>query len=117
MLVERSGADVRLHPVGPVDAAVRLPGSKSLTNRCLLCAGLADGRSVLRGASLSDDALRMIAGLRQLGIGVELREDGEVVEVAGCRGQIPADAAEILRHNQVHHVVDIRQTVAAQPFH
>jgi len=95
MLVERSGADVRLHPVGPVEAVVRPPGSKSLTNRYVLCAALADGRSTLRGASLSDDALRMLDGLRQLGIRVEEREDAQVIEVHGSRGQIPADEGEI----------------------
>lgn len=95
MLVERRDADVRLHPVGPVDAVVRLPGSKSLTNRSLVCAALADGRGTLRGVSLSDDALRMIGGLRQLGVQVELREDVEAIEVRGCHGQIPAEEAEI----------------------
>jgi 3-phosphoshikimate 1-carboxyvinyltransferase len=95
VLVEQSGADVRVHPVGPVDAAVGPPGSKSLTNRYLLCAALADGRSTLRGASLSDDALRMIEGLRQLGIRVELREDADLIHVHGCRGHIPADEADI----------------------
>jgi 3-phosphoshikimate 1-carboxyvinyltransferase len=95
VLVERSGDDVRLHPVGPVDAVVQPPGSKSLTNRYLLCTALADGKSMLRGASLSDDAVRMIDGLRELGIHVELREDAEVIQVEGCRGHIPATAAEI----------------------
>lgn len=95
MLVERIGPDVRLHPVGPVEGIARPPGSKSLTNRYLLCTALADGRSVLRGASVSDDALRMIDGLRQLGIHVELREDAEQIEIRGCRGHIPADQAEI----------------------
>ncbi|MFQ5805142.1 MAG: 3-phosphoshikimate 1-carboxyvinyltransferase [Phycisphaerae bacterium] len=95
MLVEPSGADVRLHPVGPVDAVVRLPGSKSLTNRYLLCMALADGHSTLRAASLSDDALRMIDGLRRLGIHVELHDDAELIEIRGCRGQIPAGEAEL----------------------
>ena len=95
MLVERSGDDVRVHPVGPVDAVVQPPGSKSLTNRYLLCAALADGKSTLRGASLSDDALRMIEGLRRLGIHVELREDANVIDIHGCRGHIPATDAEI----------------------
>ncbi len=95
MLVERSGADIRLHPVGSVDATVQPPGSKSLTNRYLLCTALADGHSTLRGASLSDDALRMIDGLHQLGIRLELHEDADLIHVHGCRGQIPADQAEI----------------------
>ncbi len=95
MLVERCGDDARLHPPGRIDAVIQPPGSKSLTNRYLLCAALADGKSRLRGASLSDDAVRMIEGLRQLGISVELREDADVIEIHGCRGQIPATGAEL----------------------
>jgi 3-phosphoshikimate 1-carboxyvinyltransferase len=95
VLVELSGTDVKVHRVGPVAGLVQPPGSKSLTNRYLLCAALADGRSTLRGASLSDDALRMIEGLRELEIRVELREDADVIQVDGCRGHIPATAAEI----------------------
>jgi len=95
VLVEPSGIDVKVHPVGPVAGVVQPPGSKSLTNRYLLCAALADGKSTLRGASLSDDALRMIEGLRELEIRVELREDADVIDIHGCRGQIPATGAEI----------------------
>lgn len=95
MLVEPLGPDVRIHAVGPVSGAVRPPGSKSLTNRYLLCAALADGRSTLRGASLSDDALRMIDGLHRLGVRTELREDAELIAVEGCGGQIPALEANL----------------------
>ncbi len=95
MLVEHIDNDVKLHPRGPIDGDIRLPGSKSLTNRYLLCTALADGESVMRGASLSDDALRMIAGLRGLGILVGMREDADLINVHGCRGQIPATDAEI----------------------
>lgn len=106
MIVEHRGADVRLHPVGPVHATLRPPGSKSLTNRYLLCTALGTGNSTLSGASLSDDAHRMIDGLRRLGIRVELRDDadlcsapsvsaGSTIEVHGCRGQIPAGQAEL----------------------
>jgi len=95
VLIEQSAAGVKVHPVGPVEAIVRPPGSKSLINRYLLCTSLADGQSTLRGAALSDDALRMIEGLRELEIRVELREDANVIEVHGCHGQIPATSAEI----------------------
>ena len=95
MLVEYIGADVRIHPVGAVNGVMRPPGSKSLTNRYLLCTALADGRSTLGGASLSDDALKMIDGLRRLGVRVELREDAELILVDGCRGQLPAIEATI----------------------
>ena len=59
--VEREGRDVRLHPVGPLRGSVRLPGSKSLTNRYLACTALADGRSLLRGRLPGGRSLRLLA--------------------------------------------------------
>ncbi|HHX85603.1 MAG TPA: 3-phosphoshikimate 1-carboxyvinyltransferase [Actinomycetales bacterium] len=56
---------------GPVDAEVRVPGSKSLTNRALVLAALADGPSRLVGTLRSRDTDLMIAALRALGTGVE----------------------------------------------
>ncbi len=95
MFIEHTGENVRVHPVSNVNATVRLPGSKSLTNRYLLCAALADGLSRLRAVSISDDALRMIDGLRRLGVQIELREDAEIIEVSGCHGHLPADSADL----------------------
>lgn len=96
MKIERIGRDVRLHPIGsPVDASVRLPGSKSLTNRHLLCAALSGSPATLHGASFSDDALAMVEGLRSLGIPIDLRIDQRCMIVRGCRGLIPADEASI----------------------
>ncbi|MCW2879923.1 MAG: 3-phosphoshikimate 1-carboxyvinyltransferase [Sphaerisporangium sp.] len=51
----------------PVDATVRLPGSKSVTNRALLLAALADGPGTVRLALRSRDADLMVAALRSLG--------------------------------------------------
>lgn len=56
---------------GPVDAAVDLPGSKSLTNRFLVLAARAGGVSRLRSPLRSRDTLLMAAALRSLGVGVE----------------------------------------------
>src|SRR5688572_1967221 len=95
MFVERRGSDVRLQPGGTPGGSVRLPGSKSLTNRYLLCTALADGVSTLSGASLSDDALAMIDGLRRLGVAIDLGPEDGRVTVRGCHGQIPAHEAEI----------------------
>ena len=66
-----------IRPVaGPVHFTVRPPGSKSLTNRALLLAALATGKSTLRGALVdADDAQVMIAALRQLGAGIEVTSD------------------------------------------
>ncbi len=56
---------------GPVQARVTIPGSKSLTNRELILAALADGPGMLTRPLHSDDSARMIAALRTLGIGIE----------------------------------------------
>ena len=51
--------------------SLRVPGSKSLTNRALVVAALAEGPSVLRGALDCEDTQVMVAALRALGIEVE----------------------------------------------
>jgi 3-phosphoshikimate 1-carboxyvinyltransferase len=56
---------------GPVDAVVDVPGSKSIANRALVCAGLADGSSVLDNVPDGDDTAAMISGLAALGVRVE----------------------------------------------
>jgi 3-phosphoshikimate 1-carboxyvinyltransferase len=62
-----------VRPRGPLDARVRVPGSRSLTNRALLCAALASGESLLEGATASDDTDAMREGLVSLGAAVEPR--------------------------------------------
>jgi 3-phosphoshikimate 1-carboxyvinyltransferase len=64
-----SGADVRtIVPVeGPLDATVSVPGSKSLTNRALVCAALAEGVTTIDGALVADDTEAMASALRTLG--------------------------------------------------
>lgn len=69
-------------PERPLVGAVRPPGSKSLTNRALLLAGLATGRSTLSGVLRSDDTRYMAAALAEMGVAV--RDVGaEVIEVIG----------------------------------
>ncbi|MEN3272997.1 MAG: 3-phosphoshikimate 1-carboxyvinyltransferase [Actinomycetota bacterium] len=63
----------------PTDAVVELPGSKSITNRALVCAALARQPSTLTGALLADDTDAMIIGLRRLGTRVEV--DGTTISV------------------------------------
>ncbi|MEV7661056.1 3-phosphoshikimate 1-carboxyvinyltransferase [Paenarthrobacter sp. NPDC089316] len=66
------------HAKGPVDATVTVPGSKSLTNRFLVLAALADGPSRLRAPLHSRDSALMIQALRQLGATVtEVPGDGD----------------------------------------
>ena len=64
---------------GPVEAVVSLPGSKSLTNRALVIAALADGPSVVRRALRSRDTLLMAAALTAMGVPVDTTSDDWLV--------------------------------------
>ncbi len=77
----------RVEPIeGTLDMDVDLPGSKSLTNRTLVVAGLADGVSVLHNLGLSDDTRAMIGALEAFGVVVEL--DGTTATVHGAGGDL-----------------------------
>lgn len=65
-----------LHGAAPLDATVDVPGSKSLTNRYLVLAALADAPVVVRGGLVSRDSDLMIAALRSLGIAIDSGADG-----------------------------------------
>jgi len=65
-----------LHGSAPLDATVDVPGSKSLTNRYLVLAALADGPVEVRGGLVSRDSDLMIAALRALGVGVKVGTEG-----------------------------------------
>lgn len=80
---------------GPLAAVVHLPGSKSITNRALACAALADGRSMLRGALFSDDTEAMVGVLGALGLEVAADERTATIEVVGCGGALPAGAGAL----------------------
>jgi 3-phosphoshikimate 1-carboxyvinyltransferase len=88
-----AGPDPRpVEPVdGPLDVTVRVPGSKSLTNRALVCAALAGGTSWLTGALLADDTEAMMSCLRRLGADVDVDVVGEdnTIEVVGVGGNLP----------------------------
>ena len=86
---------IEIHPTGPVRATVRPPGSKSITNRALVCAALADGTSVLSGVLDSEDTRVMIEALVELGIEVEHDPSTATVSAAGCGGQLPAAQADL----------------------
>ncbi|MFP4636480.1 MAG: 3-phosphoshikimate 1-carboxyvinyltransferase [Nitriliruptoraceae bacterium] len=92
-----SAAPVRAVPPlpAPPDATVRVPGSKSLTNRALVAAGLASGTSCLTGALLADDTRAMLAALTRLGAAVEVDEATATIEVIGLDGELPVGSAEI----------------------
>jgi len=79
-----------LHPVaGPVSAPVTLPGSKSITNRALLLAALADGDSRLVAPLHSDDTFYMVNALKELGVSIEEASGGDFL-VQGLGGKLQA---------------------------
>ncbi len=79
----------------PLHAIVEVPGSKSITNRALLLAALADGRSELQNVLFSDDSRYFMKGLQTLGFQLEVDETAKMVRVAGKAGTVPA-ASEVI---------------------
>ena len=68
---------------------VTVPGSKSITNRALLLAALAEGRSILDGVLFSDDSNVFLQALRDLGFTVEVDEKALRVALQGMGGRVP----------------------------
>ena len=79
----------------PVDATIEVPGSKSYTNRALLVAALANGRSTLTGALFSDDTRYMCNALRTLGVQLDAEEAQATFIVNGNGGDIPVESATL----------------------
>lgn len=84
---------------GPVSGSIRPPGSKSLTNRALITAALADGTTQLSGVLTSDDTRVMVESLNRLGISVEHDAAAKTMTVAGCGGTPPASDADLWLEN------------------
>jgi len=90
----------------PLNAVVRVPGSKSLTNRALAIAALAQGPTRLINALASDDARYFVQALAALGFAVETQSaatpdqpDAAAYTVQGQGGRIPATRAELFIGN------------------
>jgi len=83
----------------PLSATVRVPGSKSLTNRALLIAALADGTTTLTNALFSDDSRYFANALQTLGFEVHLNLDSAEMTVKGLGGKIPANSAKLFIGN------------------
>ncbi|KAJ8632236.1 hypothetical protein MRB53_025572 [Persea americana] len=81
--------EIVLQPIREISGTVKLPGSKSLSNRFLLLSALSEGTTVIDNLLNSDDIRYMISALRILGLNVE--EDNAIKRaiVEGCAGQFP----------------------------
>src|SRR5450631_161064 len=89
---------IYLPPLLSARGTITLPGSKSISNRILLLAALAQGTTEIRDVLLSDDTERMLDGLRPLGVGVEQMKT-QVFRVQGCGGNFPVKQAELFLGN------------------
>ena len=87
-----------LPPLVSASGTVRLPGSKSISNRVLLLSALAEGETEVRDLLASDDTHVMLEALKQLGVGIRHDADG-VVRVAGVGGAFPVKAGDIFLGN------------------
>jgi len=82
-----------IRPRGALAATVRVPGSKSLTNRALVAAALASGESRLEGGLRSDDTTVMIEALRALGCRID--RGGDAWRVLGLAGKLASPKAPL----------------------
>jgi len=87
-----------LPPLVSAHGAVRLPGSKSISNRVLLLAALAEGETTVRDLLQSDDTDRMLDALRVLGVKVESLGDN-AYRITGCGGNFPVKEAKLFLGN------------------
>ena len=93
-----STAFIDLPQLSVATGTIRLPGSKSISNRVLLLAALAEGETEVRDLLASDDTSRMLEALQELGVGVAtLGEDSW--KIAGCGGRFPIKQAELFLGN------------------
>ncbi len=89
-----------LQPIARVDGTINLPGSKSVSNRALLLAALANGTTVLTNLLDSDDVRHMLNALKALGVHYTLSADRTRCEVTGNAGALQsADALELFLGN------------------
>jgi 3-phosphoshikimate 1-carboxyvinyltransferase len=84
-------------PLQSAQGTVQLPGSKSISNRVLLLAGLSSGTTAVHGLLDSDDTRVMLAALSELGC--EVRAEGSTVHVGGLAGRLQAREASLFLGN------------------
>jgi 3-phosphoshikimate 1-carboxyvinyltransferase len=93
-------SDILLEPISkPFNVTLSPPGSKSLTNRALVLAALANGTCELSNVLFADDTLVMLECLSRLGFEVKIDRAANSVHVAGQSGRIPAPSADLFCGN------------------
>jgi 3-phosphoshikimate 1-carboxyvinyltransferase len=86
-----------LPPLLSAGGTIRLPGSKSISNRVLLLAGLSEGTTVVHDLLASDDTHVMLESLRALGCAI--KQDGDTVSITGMAGQLAVHEAKLFLGN------------------
>lgn len=94
--------------------SIRVPGSKSYTNRALLLAALANGKSVIKNILLSDDTKYMLLALRKLGVKIDLQN--HTVVIKGKNGLFDEPASPVFVSNAGTVMRFLAATLATQPF-
>ncbi len=96
-LTTRGVEPLEIEPLtAPPRAVVNLPGSKSITNRALVCAALASGETRLQGALFADDTEAMVSALRQLGAEIRCLPEQSAMEVTGTAGRVRVAAGAVV---------------------
>jgi 3-phosphoshikimate 1-carboxyvinyltransferase len=88
-----------LSPIPRVSGTVLLPGSKSISNRTLLLAALAEGVTEVKALLASDDTRHMLAALKQLGVNWTQHGDSRDYRVEGVGGEFPVKLADLFLGN------------------
>jgi 3-phosphoshikimate 1-carboxyvinyltransferase len=93
-------SDITIEPFSkPFNLSVTPPGSKSLTNRALVLAALADGPCDISNILFADDTLVMLDCLRKLGFDVAVDEAEHRATIIGLNGRLPATSADLFCGN------------------
>jgi len=93
-------AELTIAPLStPPKATIRPPGSKSLTNRALVIAAMAEGKSTISGALDSDDTRVMVDSIRKLGLKIEHDATTSKIVVIGRGGHLPEKSASLFIGN------------------
>ena len=88
--------ELEIRPLArPVDAEVRVPGSKSVTNRALVVAALAEGGSRILNPLFSDDSYWLMDALVRLGFEVRADREGGEVGISGLGGRVPRGGVDV----------------------
>jgi len=87
----------KIEPFGNLDATVRIPGSKSFTQRALVIASLAVGQSLLLNALLSEDSTYLMEALKDLG--ADIRIEGKEIRITGTGGRLKNPGKRIFLGN------------------